>query len=162
LLAKITLSSGILFAQEKARRHRVRVLIVDDDETFCQLLAEVLQNKGMQVVWTTDGIAGYDMSTRQVYDIFIVDVRMPLILGTELAEALKKDHPHAKIILVSAFADPTLLRLAKRIDVPLLSKPFSTTHLLEAVERVLGGSIKLAGSNSQDENGSDPSRCKQV
>lgn len=140
----------------------MRVLIVDDDETFCQLLAEVLQNKGMQVVWTTDGIAGYDMSTRQVYDIFIVDVRMPLILGTELAEALKKDHPHAKIILVSGFADPTLLRLAKRIDVPLLSKPFSTTHLLEAVERVLGGSIKPAGSNSQDKHSSNPSRCKQV
>ena len=86
----------------------MRVLIVDDDETFCQLLAEVLQNKGMQVVWTTDGLEGYDMSTQQVYDIFIVDVRMPLILGTELAEALKKDHPHAKIILVSAFADRTL------------------------------------------------------
>jgi DNA-binding response OmpR family regulator len=126
----------------------MRVLIVDDDETFCQFLAEVLQNNGMQVVWTTDGIAGYDMSTQQDYDIFIVDVRMPLILGTELAEALKKDHSHAKIILVSAFADPTLLRLAKRIDVPLLSKPFSTTHLLEAVKRVLGVSIKQAGTNS--------------
>jgi YesN/AraC family two-component response regulator len=103
------------------------------------------------------------MSTQQVYDVFIVDVRMPLILGTELAEALKKDHPHTKIILVSAFADPTLLRLAKRIDVQLLSKPFSTTHLLEAVERVLGVSIKPAGSNSQDKHGRpDPSRCKQV
>jgi hypothetical protein len=55
--------------------------------------------------------------------------------------------------LVSAFADPTLLRLAKRIDVPLLSKPFSTTRLLEAVERVLGGAIKPAGSNSHDKHG---------
>ena len=77
----------------------MRVLIVDDDETFCQLLAEVLQDNGMQVVWTTDGLAGYEMSSQQVYDVFIVDVRMPLILGTELAEALKKDHPRAKIIL---------------------------------------------------------------
>lgn len=140
----------------------MRVLIVDDDETFCQLMAEVLQNKGMQVVWTTDGLAGYDMSTQQVYDVFIVDVRMPLILGTELAKALKKDQPFAKIILVSAFADPTLLRLAKRIDVPLLSKPFSTTHLLEAVEHVLGGSIESSGSNSLDKHGRNTSRCKQV
>ena len=68
----------------------MRVLIVDDDETFCQLLAEVLQDNGMQVVWTTDGLAGYDMSSQQVYDVFIVDVRMPLILGTELAEAFQK------------------------------------------------------------------------
>ena len=140
----------------------MRVLIVDDDETFCQLLAEVLQDNGMQVVWTTDGLAGYDMSSQQVYDVFIVDVRMPLILGTELAEALKKDHPRAKIILVSAFADPNLLRLAKSIDVSLLSKPFSTTDLLEAVARALGGSIKPTGSNSLDKHGSNASRCKEV
>ena len=139
----------------------MRVLIVDDDETFCQLLAEVLQDKGMQVAWTTDGFAGYNMSTRQVYDVFIVDVRMPLILGTELAEALKKEHPYAKIILVSAFADPTLLRLAKRIDVPLLSKPFSTRHLLETVENVLAGDVK-PDANSSDKHRSDSCRCKDV
>ena len=44
----------------------MRVLIVDDDETFCQLLAEVLENKGMQVVWTTDGLAGFEKSTHEV------------------------------------------------------------------------------------------------
>ena len=56
----------------------------------------------------------------------------------------------------------TLLRLAKRIDVPLLSKPFSTTHLLEAVERALGGSIKPTGSNFHEKHDPGPSRCKQV
>ena len=133
----------------------MRVLIVDDDETFCQLMAEVLQNKGMQVVWTTDALAGYDMANQQVYDVFIVDVRMPLISGTELAEALKKDHPVTKVILVSAFADSSLLKLAKRIDVPLLSKPFSTTLLLEAVERVMN-------ANSVIRRFHNGSQCKQA
>ena len=36
----------------------MRVLIVDDDEIFCQLLAEVLENKGMQVLWTTGRTLG--------------------------------------------------------------------------------------------------------
>ena len=133
----------------------MRVLIVDDDETFCQLMAEVLQNKGMQVVWTTDALAGYDMASQQAYDVFIVDVRMPLISGTELAEALKKDHPITKVILVSAFADSALLQLAKRIDVPLLSKPFSTTLLLEAVERVMS-------TNSVTRRCHNGPQCKQA
>ena len=51
----------------------MRVLIVDDDEIFCQLLAEVLQNKGMQVVWTTDGLSGYEKSVYESYDLFIFD-----------------------------------------------------------------------------------------
>ena len=46
----------------------MRVLIVDDDETFCQFLAEVLQNNGMQVVWTTDGIAGFAESVKDISD----------------------------------------------------------------------------------------------
>jgi DNA-binding NtrC family response regulator len=94
------------------------------------------------------------MASRHHYDVFIIDVRMPLVLGTELAEALKKDHPFAKIILVSAFADETLLNLSERIGFPVLSKPFSARHLLEAVESILANSVKPEGSNSPDERGS--------
>ena len=102
----------------------MRVLIIDDDRTFCELLAETLEEKGIEVEWTTDGFGGYEMSLDQPYDLFILDQRMPLVLGSELAEYLREDNPEAKIILTSAFADETLGDIAKRIDSPLLSKPF--------------------------------------
>src|SRR5919108_2767775 len=118
----------------------VRVLIVDDDKTFCQLLAEVLEGRGIEVVWTTDGLEGYEMSLYETYDLFILDQRMPLILGTELVEELKKDNPGARIILISAFADEALQNESKSLGVPVLSKPFSANRLLEAVETALGRS----------------------
>jgi CheY-like chemotaxis protein len=118
----------------------VRVLVVDDDETFCQLLAEVLEGRGINVVWTTDGLEGYEMSLYETYDLFILDQRMPLILGTELVEELKKDNPRAKIILTSAFADEALQNRSQNLGVPLLSKPFSATRLLQVVESALGWS----------------------
>jgi DNA-binding response OmpR family regulator len=124
----------------------VRVLIVDDDETFCRLLAEVLENKGMQALWTTDGLSGYEKSIDESYDLFILDERMPLVLGTELIEGLKRNNPHAKIILISAFADTALRRRSQNLGVPLLSKPFAAERLLEMVEETLGGSIKPANS----------------
>ena len=117
----------------------MRILIVDDDETFCQLLAEILEGRGIQVVWTTDGIAGYERSLYESYDVFIVDQRMPLVLGTELVEDIKKDNPKAKIILISAFADRALQNKSHILGVPLLSKPFSAQDLLEAVEGIAGG-----------------------
>jgi DNA-binding NtrC family response regulator len=123
----------------------MRVLVVDDDETFSRLLAEILEAQGMEAVWTTNGLVGYEMSTQRSYDVFIIDVRMPLVLGTELAEALKKDHPRAKIILVSAFADETLLNLSEHIGVPVLSKPFSANRLLQMVEGALPGSKNQEG-----------------
>ena len=124
----------------------MRVLIVDDDETFCQLLAEVLENKGIQVLWTTDGLSGYEKSIDEPYDLFILDQRMPLVLGTELIEGLKRNNPQAKIILISAFADTALQRRSQNLGVPLLSKPFAADRLLEMVEGTLGGSIKPANS----------------
>lgn len=138
----------------------MRVLIVDDDETFCQLLAEVLENKGMQVVWTTDGLSGYEKSLYESYDLFILDERMPLVLGTELIEDLKRDNPQAKIILISAFADEALQKRTQSLGVPLLSKPFAAERLLETVARALGGSIKEANSNSSDRQSSHPCRSK--
>jgi two-component system response regulator (stage 0 sporulation protein F) len=117
---------------------KVRILVIDDNETFCRLLTEILESEGMEVAWTTDGLAGYDMSTRSRYDLFIIDVRMPLVVGTELAEVLKKENPSTKIILVSAFADAVLQKVSRNLGVTLLSKPFNASRLLEVVETTLG------------------------
>jgi DNA-binding response OmpR family regulator len=118
----------------------MRVLIVDDDATFCQFLAEVLEDKGIEVVWTTDGLAGYEKSLYESFDLFILDERMPLVLGTELVEDLKRDRPKAKIILISAFADEALQKRSQTLGVPLLSKPFSANRLLDTVESALHSS----------------------
>ena len=116
-----------------------RVLVVDDNEIFCRLLAEILEGEGIEAVWTTDVVAAYEMSTDR-YDLFILDVRMPLLLGTELAEALKNNNPRAKIILISAFADEPLQKMSQSIGVPLLSKPFTAKRLVEVVQSTLASS----------------------
>src|SRR3954453_2652690 len=90
----------------------LRVLIIDDDAIFCGLLTEVLGENDYEADWSTDGFRGYEMSLSQSYDLFILDQRMPLVLGSELAEYLREDNPQAKIILTSAFADEALQNIA--------------------------------------------------
>lgn len=119
----------------------MRILIVDDDEIFCRLLVEVFEGMGMKAAWTTSGLAGYAMITEQDFDLCIIDVRMPLILGTDLAEAIREDCPQVKIILASAFADESLHEYAKRMGILLLSKPFTPNLLLATVELALGESM---------------------
>ncbi|HXG22868.1 MAG TPA: response regulator [Methylomirabilota bacterium] len=116
----------------------MRALIVDDDKTSCRLLAKILESKGLDAEWTTDSLAGYNLSLQRHYDLFILDVRMPLLLGTELAESLKKENPQAKIVLISAFADEALQRTAANLGVSLLSKPFTPERLLKVTAEVLG------------------------
>jgi CheY-like chemotaxis protein len=119
----------------------MRVLVVDDDETFCRMLVEILEVMGMNATWTTSGLAGYAMVTGDDdYELCIIDVRMPLILGTDVAEAIREDCPDVKIILASAFADETLQEYARRKGMLLLSKPFTPSLLRATVELALGGS----------------------
>jgi DNA-binding response OmpR family regulator len=114
---------------------QIRVLIVEDDETFCQFLAEILESKGMQVSWTTDALQGLKKSQSYPgYDLFILDVRMPMLLGTEIAWTLKQNKPEAKVILISGFADESLREIAAKLGTPVMSKPFSAHDLLQVID----------------------------
>jgi DNA-binding NtrC family response regulator len=122
----------------------MHVLVIDDDEIFCRLLVEILESKGIETTATTDGLAGYELLIRNRFDLFIIDVRMPLILGTELAEAIKETNAQARIILASAFADSKLADFAAEKGLFLLSKPFNLERLFETVEQALPGSLALS------------------
>ncbi len=117
------------------------VLIIDDDEIFCGFLAEILKHKGFHVTWTTDALAGYDMAVQNSYDLLIIDVKMPKVTGTELAETLTREKPQTKIILISAFADEPLSRTAARLGVGLVSKPFSANRLYDTIAVALGQTV---------------------
>ncbi len=113
----------------------MRILIVDDDKIFCQFLVELLESNGYDVDWTNHALQAFKLSQRCYYDLFVFDICMPVILGTELAEGLKEQCPGANIILISAFADNMLNTAANKLGLPLLSKPFTTEELLELVAK---------------------------
>ena len=117
----------------------MRILIVDDDKTFCEFLAEVLGQKGDDVDWTTHSLEGYKMFLQKHYDLSVLDVRMSPLPGTDLAEKLKQQSPGTNIILISAFADEARRRTAQSLGLPLRSKPFSTDNFLDLVEKTAAG-----------------------
>ena len=91
----------------------------------------------MDTAWTTDSLAGYDMAVHTRYDLYVIDVRMPGLLGTELVAGLKEAYLHAKILPIPSFADAALRQTARHLDVPLLSKPFTPTQFLAEIASVL-------------------------
>ena len=119
----------------------MRVLVIDDDAVFCKMLVEILQGVGLEAVCKTNGLDAFETLSHEPYDLCIIDVRMPLILGTELAAAIKQEHPSIKLILASAFADQPLHEYARQKEILLLSKPFTTSQLVETVKTALGEPI---------------------
>lgn len=126
----------------------MRVFVIDDDEVFCRLLVEILEDMGIPATCNTNGLEAYETLSRDPYDLCIIDVRMPLISGSDLAAAIKEDHPTIKLILASAFADQALQEYARRKGILLLSKPFTKLQLFDSVKIAMGESLgaKLGSS----------------
>jgi CheY-like chemotaxis protein len=116
----------------------MRILVIDDDAVFSRYLAEVLTGLGHVAESVTDGLLGFERCLREPYDLVICDVRMPLILGTELVAELRRDLPELPIVLISAFADDQLVAQAHERGAWLLSKPFDAAGLGEVIERAIG------------------------
>lgn len=122
----------------------MRILVIDDDATFGRCLAEVLTHLGHVAELVTDGLAGFERCLHNAFDLVICDVRMPLILGTELVAELRRDLPELPVILISAFADDQLATQAHERGAWLLSKPFDAAVLGEVVERAAASAPRLA------------------
>jgi len=119
----------------------MRILVIDDDEIFCRLLVEFLEQIGVEATCRTDGLEAFELLNRETYDLCIIDVRMPLVLGSDLAEAIKEAHPQIIIILASAFPDRALQEYASRKGILLLAKPFTKMQLFDTVKIAVAESI---------------------
>jgi DNA-binding response OmpR family regulator len=129
-------------SDERRPEASVRVLIVEDDQTFCAFLVQILESQGHDVVSSTDSLDGYQKAWSHRYDLIVLDVRMPGFLGTEIAAALKQKNPSAKIILISAFADASLREVASNLGIRVLSKPFSPAELFQAIDNTMSEHIE--------------------
>lgn len=89
-----------------ARRGKPRLLVIDDDETFREILEEELHELGYDVRWASSGEEGLEEIRKELPDVLVLDLVMPGISGFEVAERLKQDPATASIpILVMTSKD---------------------------------------------------------
>jgi len=118
------------------------VLIVDDDQTSCRFMADVLSAAGYRVEWTTDDDGAVERVHRSPYALVIADVTMPAVSGTEIVADLGRIRPGSPALLVSAFADEPARAEARRLGVPLLAKPFAAELFLSTVRALIAGNAQ--------------------
>ncbi|MGK2856472.1 MAG: response regulator [Thermoanaerobaculia bacterium] len=74
-----------------ARRGKPRLLVIDDDAAFREILEEELRELGYEVRWASSGEEGLEAIRNDVPDVVVLDLVMPGMSGFEVAERLKQD-----------------------------------------------------------------------
>jgi len=112
----------------------VRVLLVEDDEDNRELMAEVLESAGYQVVTAGTGAEGLRILAESSVDVVITDVGMPGMGGLEVARAAKEIAPRVPVIVVTGYAEREDIASARGREVDaVLVKPVDPDSLTAAV-----------------------------
>jgi type IV pilus assembly protein PilB len=123
--------------------HRAfRILIVDDDRTYRQLIAKVLQDAGLpiEVEMAEDGIEGLALARSHPPDLVLLDVMMPGLDGLDVCAQLRANVRTAfvPILMLSGLgdADDRVRAFMAGTD-DYVVKPFERSELLARVHRIL-------------------------
>lgn len=113
---------------------RARVLVVDDERLIADTCAEILESAGLLARAAYDGRSALEAVAEFQPDYLLTDVLMPGMNGVELAIAVTKMLPAARILLFSGQAGISEILLqghAQGYEFELLAKPMHPDKLVE-------------------------------
>lgn len=121
-----------------------KVLIVDDALFMRRLLSDILKKEGIEVCGEAEnGKEAIDKFQQLKPDLVTMDIVMPKmdeIDGVAAVREIMKIDPQAKIIMVSAMGQHSLVVEAIQAGAKdFVTKPFQPSRVIEAIKRVLGG-----------------------
>jgi two-component system cell cycle response regulator CpdR len=108
------------------------VLVVDDDSSVLDTVAQMLEELGCEVLRASSGPEALDQLSRDDrIEILITDINMPDMDGHELAHRAQRIKPELRVLQLSG-------RERRRGGYPMIRKPFSFEDLASTMQRTTG------------------------
>jgi response regulator RpfG family c-di-GMP phosphodiesterase len=115
------------------------LLIIDDEESICCLLHEILSERGYHAEIAMSGEDAIDKIRRIPFDVILSDICLPGLSGIDILKMVRRDRLPAQVILISAFATLEMsIEALREGAVDLIPKPIPDLEaVVRAVERAL-------------------------
>ncbi|MFC2173460.1 ATP-binding protein [Acidobacteriota bacterium] len=138
--------------------HRLKILLMDDEELIRKVAKRVLTDLGCQITMVADGaqaLAEYrqNLESGKPFDIVILDLTIPGGMGGEEAiEEILKLNPNVRGIVSSGYSnDPVMANYGAYGFKAVITKPFTQKSLLQAIQQAMSGSLDDDVSRSSPE-----------
>jgi two-component system NtrC family response regulator len=113
----------------------MKLLFIDDEQTFLKYIAKRLSLEGFSVKITFSGEEGVDAASKENFDVAVVDLQMPGIDGIEVQRRLKDLQPNLPCIILTGHGSvENALESGKYNAYKFLSKPVDMDTLIETVK----------------------------
>lgn len=113
-----------------------RILVLDDEENYAQMLQELLREHNYRVDMATRPERAIDQLEEIPYDLVISDYKMPVMDGADFLKKAREMYPNLPFILVSGLMNtPELVKVANMSVTLVMEKPLNTAIFLQEVAR---------------------------
>ena len=117
--------------------NKKRILIIDDEESIRDGCHQTLSRAGFITDTTGDAKHGMEMSLKDIYDVILLDIRMPKMDGIEILKRLK-GRIKSKIIIITGYGTISLSVEAMKLGASdFLTKPFTTQEIKNIVQNAI-------------------------
>ena len=128
-----------------------RILLVEDDPNFGNILKEYLMINGYEVTLAKNGIEGFEKFKKEDFDLCLLDVMMPYKDGFTLAKEIREKNETIPLIFLTAKTmKEDVLKGFKIGADDYLSKPFDSEVLLAKIKSILGRRVMVASPDSEE------------
>jgi len=113
-----------------------KVLIVDDDELFLDIIKQGMQHYKSQfkVLTAADGDEAIEVLNREYISVLVTDLVMPKLDGLELLAHMTRSHPATPCIVMTGYGSPAIKKRADRGEIlSYIEKPFDSNELAGAI-----------------------------
>jgi two-component system cell cycle sensor histidine kinase/response regulator CckA len=117
-----------------------RVLLLEDDEQFQEIMREFLESNFFDVVAVRNGVEGVQDILKNDFDAIICDMMMPTLPGDMFYLAVERMRPHLcrRFVFITGYrGNPKITEFIKKVNGTILIKPFHVDDLLETVAFVM-------------------------
>jgi DNA-binding NtrC family response regulator len=114
------------------------ILIVDDDRSIRTTLAAILEQDGYDVDTAENGAQAIEKSNNKSFDLALVDMRLPDMMGTDLLNLMKERTPKTAKIMVTGY--PSMQNAISAVNEgadAYIVKPVGAEILLETIRKHL-------------------------
>ena len=116
------------------------ILIVDDERLLARTLSSALKEAGYKAASAASAEqAEKQLFSDQVFDLVILDYRLPKSSGLALLEKMREKQVSGRVILMTAFGSPEVRAEARRLQVDkFVRKPFDLARMLSEIRDLIG------------------------
>jgi DNA-binding NtrC family response regulator len=115
-----------------------QILIIDDDQSMCEVLETALSQHGFEVTTRRSADEGLRVLNEREFDVVVTDVNMPAMSGVDLCRRIVANREDIPVVVMTAFGSMETAVLAIRAGAyDFVTKPFEIDSLILTLDRAL-------------------------